>query len=163
RGGPQRGGRRGPATAGVLGPLPRASRPARASVRGPSGAGGRVAGRHPVLGDGRRGDQGPEGDARWMAGGARLRDPGGTGARRGVGRDWKRAKVLLARAARGAQGEGGGRLWGPKVSDCGLGERLDSAAGQTQTGAVLGTPSYMAPEQAGGGSKEIGPATDVYA
>jgi eukaryotic-like serine/threonine-protein kinase len=51
----------------------------------------------------------------------------------------------------------------PKVTDFGLAKQIDSAAGRTRTGAVLGTPSYMAPEQAGGRSKEIGPACDVYA
>ncbi len=50
----------------------------------------------------------------------------------------------------------------PKVTDFGLAKKLDEA-GQTRTGAVMGTPSYMAPEQAGGRSKEVGPATDVYA
>jgi eukaryotic-like serine/threonine-protein kinase len=50
----------------------------------------------------------------------------------------------------------------PKVSDFGLAKQLESDDGLTRTDAVLGTPSYMAPEQAEG-KKQIGPAADVYA
>jgi serine/threonine protein kinase/WD40 repeat protein len=51
----------------------------------------------------------------------------------------------------------------PKITDFGLAKRLDSAQHHTASGAILGTPSYMAPEQAEGRSSTIGPATDVYA
>jgi Protein kinase domain/Protein of unknown function (DUF1559) len=67
-----------------------------------------------------------------------------------VHRDLKPANVLLT-------GDGT-----PKVTDFGLAKKLDTA-GQTASGAVMGTPSYMAPEQAGGKSAEIGPGCDVYA
>ncbi len=50
-----------------------------------------------------------------------------------------------------------------KVTDFGLAKQVDIDSGQTQTGSVLGTPSYMAPEQAAGKTSEIGPASDVYA
>ena len=50
----------------------------------------------------------------------------------------------------------------PKVTDFGLAKRLDTdSTGVTQTGAVLGTPRYMAPEQASGRG-EIGPSVDIY-
>ena len=50
----------------------------------------------------------------------------------------------------------------PKIADFGLAKRLDDDFGQTHSGEVLGTPSYMAPEQAEGRKSEIGPRTDVY-
>ncbi len=51
----------------------------------------------------------------------------------------------------------------PKVMDFGLARRLEGGAGLTLSGATLGTPSYMAPEQARGESRAVGPAVDVYA
>ncbi|MCI0457198.1 MAG: protein kinase [Gemmataceae bacterium] len=51
----------------------------------------------------------------------------------------------------------------PKIADFGLAKRLDHDAAHTHTGEILGTPSYMAPEQAEGHKDQIGPATDVYA
>ena len=53
----------------------------------------------------------------------------------------------------------------PKITDFGLAKQVDAMANpdQTHTGAVLGTPAYMAPEQAAGRSRDISTATDVYA
>ena len=50
----------------------------------------------------------------------------------------------------------------PKITDFGLAKRLDDD-GYTKSGQVLGSPSYIPPEQAGGLSKRVGPAADIYA
>jgi serine/threonine-protein kinase len=67
-----------------------------------------------------------------------------------VHRDLKPANVLLAEDGT------------PKITDFGLAKKLEETAGQTGLGDILGTPSYMAPEQAGGQSNVIGPVADVY-
>ena len=51
----------------------------------------------------------------------------------------------------------------PKVTDFGLAKRLGAETDHTATGEVIGTPNYMAPEQAEGHSNAIGPACDIYA
>src|SRR5207253_10834897 len=51
----------------------------------------------------------------------------------------------------------------PKITDFGLAKRFeDKDDGHTRTGAIMGTPSYMAPEQAQGRTKETGPPADIY-
>ncbi len=68
-----------------------------------------------------------------------------------IHRDLKPANVLISKD---------GTL---KITDFGLVKQLEGDAGQTMTGAILGTPSYMAPEQARGELHKIGAAADQYA
>src|SRR5262249_57984730 len=51
----------------------------------------------------------------------------------------------------------------PKITDFGLARQLDADSGVTQQGQVMGTPSYMAPEQASGLAHAAGPPADVWA
>ena len=50
----------------------------------------------------------------------------------------------------------------PKIADFGLAKQVDDDSSQTKSGTIMGTPSYMAPEQAAGKNREIGPAADIY-
>jgi WD40 repeat protein len=77
-----------------------------------------------------------------------------------VHRDLKPSNILLQSAA-GAAADGplAGAI--PKVADFGLARALDADASLTATGLTVGTPEYMAPEQAAGA--EAGPAADIYA
>ncbi len=51
----------------------------------------------------------------------------------------------------------------PKITDFGLAKADDKDLGLTKTNSILGSPSYMAPEQAEGGAKNVGPTADIYA
>ncbi|MBL8748184.1 MAG: protein kinase [Planctomycetes bacterium] len=101
------------------------------------------------LADRLRGEPWPARDAATLV--ATLADAVEKAHRCGViHRDLKPANVLLTAAGT------------PKISDFGLARRADEAA-LTRSGAQMGTPTYMAPEQALGRLEAIGPATDVYA
>ncbi|WP_169977440.1 serine/threonine-protein kinase [Tautonia rosea] len=68
-----------------------------------------------------------------------------------IHRDIKPGNVLLTEDGR------------PKLADFGLAKRLDTPGGATRSGALLGTPQYMAPEQAAGRTELVGPPADIYA
>ena len=72
-----------------------------------------------------------------------------------IHRDLKPGNILLQPTDR--------QTFSPKITDFGLAKRVEGGPELTESGAIMGTPSYMAPEQADGKSSAVGPATDVYA
>jgi eukaryotic-like serine/threonine-protein kinase len=74
-----------------------------------------------------------------------------------IHRDVKPANVLLA-VEDGPLGSSG-----PKLTDFGLAKLLDSVDGRTRAGDIVGTPGYLAPEQAEGNPNRMGPGVDIYA
>jgi eukaryotic-like serine/threonine-protein kinase len=92
-----------------------------------------------------------------------------------VHRDLKPANILLAKAGKHSTvvrdrdpdslslpGDHWSKTSIPKIADFGLAKQVDDDSSQTKSGTILGTPSYMAPEQASGKNREIGPAADIY-
>jgi len=77
-----------------------------------------------------------------------------------IHRDLKPGNILLTAIRAPAEGEV--ELRTPKIGDFGLALQVDMIDRVTRPGTVLGTPAYMAPEQAARKDRQVGPATDVY-
>ena len=80
-----------------------------------------------------------------------------------VHRDLKPANVLIAKGGQSGSTINASTLgqYRPKITDFGLAKKVEQESQQTRTGTIMGTPGYMAPEQARG-AKRVGPAADIY-
>src|SRR5438552_766111 len=92
-----------------------------------------------------------------------------------VHRDLKPANILLQRSEVRGQKSDGAQANAPlsdlcpltsdlcpKITDFGLAQTIEGGQAMTQSGFLVGTPGYMAPEQASGKRALVGPATDIY-
>jgi WD40 repeat protein/serine/threonine protein kinase len=78
-------------------------------------------------------------------------------------RDLKPSNILLFPGGEGAPDDARLEDFVPRITDFGLAKLQDVPGEFTRSGAIVGTPQYMAPEQAEGNSRALGPPTDVYA
>ncbi len=79
-----------------------------------------------------------------------------------IHRDLKPANILFGKLVDPASINSDALTFLPKIADFGLARRIDDP-GQTQDGMIIGTPDYMAPEQASGEPQRVGPSADTYA
>ncbi len=80
-----------------------------------------------------------------------------------VHRDLKPANILLASATDDQIAAQRGMPFTPKITDFGLARVIEERLSQTRSSLIVGTPLYMAPEQADGRTDAVGPATDIFA
>jgi eukaryotic-like serine/threonine-protein kinase len=81
-----------------------------------------------------------------------------------VHRDLKPSNILLAVSTEAPFAVARGlNQFAPKITDFGIAKRLFGDSSETRDGEVIGTPAYMAPEQASGQLQQVGPTTDIYA